>query len=84
MQEMIILKENTNLTKNLYNLKLKSDELDDLFQIKYDLNYDSRRVRRSRIIRDLNMEYQKLEGKDIIMRQKDPKDKRYIIFRIEK
>jgi predicted nucleotidyltransferase len=84
MQDMIILKENTNLTKNLYNLKLKSDELDDLFQIKYDLNYDSRRVRRSRIIRDLNMEYQKLEGKDIIMRQKDPKDKRYIIFRIEK
>ena len=62
----------------------KSDELDDLFQIKYDLNYDTRRVRRSRIIRDLNMEYQKLEGKDIIMRQKDPKDKRYIIFRIEK
>lgn len=62
----------------------KSDELDDLFQIKYDLNYDSRRVRRSRIIRDLNMEYQKLEGKDIIMRQKNPKDKRYIIFRIEK
>jgi len=84
MQDMIILKENTNLTKNLYNLKLKSDELDDLFQIKYDLNYDSRRVRRSRIIRDLNMEYQKLEGKDIIMRQKDPKDKRYVIFRIEK
>ena len=84
MRDMIILKENTNLTKNLYNLKLKSDELDDLFQIKYDLNYDSRRVRRSRIIRDLNMEYQKLEGKDIIMRQKDPKDKRYIIFRIEK
>ena len=62
----------------------KSDELDDLFQIKYDLNYDTRRVRRSRIIRDLNMEYQKLEGKDIIMRQKDLKDKRYIIFRIEK
>jgi len=84
MQDMIILKENTNLTKNLYNLKLKSDELDDLFQIKYDLNYDSRRVRRSRIIRDLNMEYQKLEGKDIITRQKDPKDKRYVIFRIEK
>ena len=24
MQDMIILKENTNLTKNLYNLKLKS------------------------------------------------------------
>ncbi|MDB4089262.1 hypothetical protein N9544_06515 [Flavobacteriales bacterium] len=62
----------------------KSDELDELFKINYDLNYDSRRVRRSRIIRDLNMEYQKLEGKDIITRQKDPKDKRYVIFRIEK
>ncbi len=63
---------------------LKSHELDDLFQINYDSNTDSRRVRRSRIIRDLNTEYQKLEGKDIIMRQKDPKDKRYVIFRIEK
>ena len=62
----------------------KSDELDELFQINYDLNSDSLRVRRSRIIRDLNMEYQKLEGKDIITRQKDPNDKRYVIFRIEK
>ena len=61
-----------------------SRELDVLLHIDDDKNSDSRRVRRSRIIKDLNKEYQKLEGKEIITRQKDLEDKRYIIFRIEK
>lgn len=61
-----------------------SEELDHLLCLDSDLNSDSLRVQRSRIIKKVNTEYQKLEGKDLITRQKDPKDKRYIIFLIEK
>jgi len=63
---------------------MNSDELDMLIGINDDPNPDSRRVKRSRIIQDLNTEYKQLEGKVLITRQKDPKDKRYMLYHIEK
>ena len=64
--------------------KYASRELDVLLNIDDDKNSDSRRVKRSRIIQDLNTEYQELAGKELIIRHKDPQDKRYIIFQIQK
>lgn len=63
---------------------INSNEFDVLIEIDNDPNPDSRRVKRSRIINDLNTEYLKLEGKTLIKRQKDPKDKRYTLYHIEK
>lgn len=63
---------------------MNSNELDMLIGIYDDPNPDSRRVKRSRIIQDLNAEYKQLEGKVLITRQKDLKDKRYMLYHIEK
>ncbi|MDC0339304.1 hypothetical protein OAN33_07185, partial [Flavobacteriales bacterium] len=63
---------------------INSNEFDVLIEIDKDPNPDSRRVKRSRIINDLNTEYMKLEGKTLIKREKDPKDKRYTLYHIEK
>ena len=63
---------------------MNSNELDMMIGINDDPNPDSRRVKRSRIIQDLNTEYKQLEGKVLITRQRDPKDKRYMLYHIEK
>jgi hypothetical protein len=62
---------------------LTSDELDELLEIDEEVNVDSRRVKRSRIVQEINLEYMKMEGKELILRTKDPKDKRYILYIIE-
>jgi hypothetical protein len=61
-----------------------SDEIDEIIKIDDDPNHDSRRVKRSRIILGLNTEYKKLLNKELITRKKDPKDKRYTQFHIQK
>ena len=61
-----------------------SGEIDEIIKIDDDPNHDSRRVKRSRIILGLNTEYKKLLDKELITRRKDPKDKRYTQFHIQK
>ncbi len=61
-----------------------SDEIDSLLRIDDDLNPDSRRVKRSRAIAEINSEYMQLEQKELVLRKKDAKDKRYVIYYIEK
>ena len=50
------------------------DELDDLFHIQ-ELDYDSRKLKRSRIIAELNKKH---EG--LLERKRDPSDKRKFIY----
>jgi len=63
---------------------INSNELDMMIGVNDNPNPDSRRVKRSRIIQDLNTEYKQIEGKVLITREKDPKDKRYMLYHIEK
>ena len=63
---------------------LSNQELDDVLEINDDINSDSKRVKRSRIIQEVNQEYQLMAGKELITRQRDPKDKRYMLYRIKK
>ena len=63
---------------------LSNQELDEVLEIDDDINTDSKRVKRSRIIQEVNSEYQLMAGKELITRQRDPKDKRYMLYRIKK
>jgi len=77
----------TDLIKKLIqenDVLLATHELDNLLVISGDLNADSRRVKRSRIIHEVNSEYQLMAGKKLITRERDPKDKRYMLYRIKK
>ena len=48
-----------------------------------DPSPDSRRVKRSRIIKEINTEYQIIANKELITHQRDPNDKRFILYKIE-
>jgi len=63
---------------------LDSNEIDLLIGIDNDNSPDLRRAKRSRIIKDVNIKYEKLEGKFLITRQKSPIDNRYMLYYIEK
>jgi hypothetical protein len=62
---------------------LNSERLDQLLEIHTLPNFDSRRLKRSRIIHRINLFYQSKKGKDLISRVRTPEDKRYIYYRIE-
>jgi len=61
-----------------------SNEFDVLIGIDNDNSPDLIRAKRSRIIKEVNNKYEKLEGKFLITRQKSPKDNRYMLYYIEK
>lgn len=63
---------------------LTNQELDIILGITDELNADSKRVKRSRIIQEVNAEYQLMAGKEIIIRQRDPKDKRYMLYQVKR
>jgi len=62
---------------------LDIDALDLLFGIHDIPNFDNRRVRRSRIIMDINTNYRYMKGKDLIKRVKKSDDKRFTYYNIE-
>jgi len=63
---------------------MDSYQIDVLLKISDDPSFDSRRAKRSRVIKGLNTEYEKIEGKVLITRERDPKDKRYMLYHIMK
>jgi hypothetical protein len=62
---------------------LDIDALDLLLGIHDIPNFDNRRVRRSRIIMDINTNYRYMKGKDLIKRVKKSDDKRFTYYNIE-
>jgi len=62
---------------------LTTDTLDQLFGIDSQANFDSRRMKRARLINDINERYQVIAGKDLIVRDKKPEDKRYVYYKVE-
>lgn len=60
---------------------LSVEELDQLFELN-SLGYDATRKRRSELIKTINMYHKSLTGKELILREKDPQDKRRVIYKI--
>lgn len=60
-----------------------TEELDIVLEINDRENSDNRRVRRSRLVKNINDYSQSLWGKPLIIRERQPEDKRYFRFRIE-
>jgi len=70
--------------KPFFGNTLSSDQLDDILGINSQLNYDSSRAKRSKIIRDLNKESKELYGKELISRVRNEEDSRFINYEIKK
>lgn len=62
---------------------LTQDELDLIFEIPNDISPESKRFRRAAMISDINTKSKLLHAKEIILRIKDPVDKRKYLYYIE-
>jgi hypothetical protein len=56
--------------------------LDGILGIDSVDNNDSKRLKRSRWVNKLNEYYNSQNGKDLIIRDKNPEDKRYIYYKV--
>jgi hypothetical protein len=62
---------------------LTTEALDQLLGIDNQSNFDSRRMKRARLIKDINEKYFDQAGKELIVRDKKPEDKRYVFYKIQ-
>lgn len=62
--------------------KLTTDEFDTLLGIQEISNFDSKRIKRSRLIKTLNNKYEEKNGFPLISRIKNPEDKRFVFYKI--
>ena len=62
---------------------LTTEALDQLLDIDNQANFDSRRMKRARLIKDINERYLAQKGKELIVRDKKPEDKRYVYYKIQ-
>lgn len=62
--------------------KLSSEDFDRLLNIDQIGNFDSKRIKRSRLIKGLNTQYEEKKGYPLITRIKNPDDKRFVFYKI--
>lgn len=62
---------------------LTTETLDQLLGIDDQANFDSRRMKRARLINDINEKHLAQAGKELIIRDKKPEDKRYFFYKIQ-
>lgn len=62
--------------------KLSTEAFDQLLGIHEISNFDSKRIKRSRLIKSLNKQYEEKNGFPLITRIKNPEDKRYVFYKI--
>ena len=62
---------------------LTTETLDQLLGIDSQANFDSRRMKRTRLINDINEKYLAQAGKELIVRDKKPEDKRHVYYKIQ-
>ena len=62
--------------------KLSTDEFDMALGIHQIANFDSKRIKRSRLIKALNKQYEEKKGFPLITRIKNPEDKRFVFYKI--
>ena len=61
---------------------LETDQLDKIFEISPLLTPEGIRGRRSRLINEINVRYQSLNGSDLIIRDRSNQDNRFFSYRI--
>jgi hypothetical protein len=62
---------------------LTTETLDELLGIDNQANFDSRRMKRARLINDINEQYLAQKGKELIVREKKAEDKRFVYYKIQ-
>lgn len=62
---------------------LTTETLDELLGIDNQTNFDSRRMKRARLINEINEQYLAQKGKELILREKKEEDKRYVYYKIQ-
>jgi hypothetical protein len=62
---------------------LTTDTLDQLLGIDDKANFDTRRMKRARLINEINTHYLSQKGKALIVREKKVEDKRYVFYKIQ-
>ena len=62
---------------------LSTEVLDQLLGIDSQANFDSRRMKRARLINYINEQYLAQKGKELIVREKRAEDKRYVFYKIQ-
>jgi hypothetical protein len=62
---------------------LSTEVLDQLLGIDSQANFDSRRMKRARLINDINEQYLAQKGKELIVREKKAEDKRFVYYKIQ-
>ena len=62
---------------------LTTETLDQLLGIDSQANFDSRRMKRARMINDINEHYLAQTDKELIVREKKAEDKRYVFYKIQ-
>jgi hypothetical protein len=88
-EEEVVLEEEKNGSDLMWNKIMLADrqifstaELDEFFEIQ-NVSPENRKARRSRIIKAYNERALSEFGKEIILRERDPLDKRFFRFRIQ-
>jgi len=58
------------------------EDFDNILGIHEVENFDSKRIKRARLIKSINKQYEEKNGYPLIMRIKNPEDKRFIFYKI--
>jgi hypothetical protein len=62
--------------------KLTTEEFDRILGIHEISNFDSKRIKRARLIKGINLQYEEKKGVVLITRIKNPEDKRFVYYQI--
>ena len=62
---------------------LTTEQLDQLLGIDQQANFDSKRMKRARLINEVNEQHLANTGKELIERDKKPEDRRYVFYKIQ-
>jgi hypothetical protein len=62
---------------------LNTESLDKILEIDNLENFDSKRIKRSRLITEINKQYLETHQKELIIRGKNPEDRRYVYYQIQ-
>ena len=63
--------------------QLTSETLDQLLGLDGLENYDFKRMKRSRLIKEINKRYLDFAGKELVLRHKNPDDRRFTYYKIQ-
>ena len=75
-----IIRRLTNKILQYRGQTIDGNQLDNILEIDNTENPDNKRVKRSKLIHEINLSHKTRVGKELIQRQKDTTDKRFIMY----